>query len=88
MASETEPSWLHFPGFVEKNQSEDRQRLVHRATAPLAAGAIGTTVGVVVCILGGQGIGGGISLAGGALLLWGLHRLGRLGADPPASLDG
>lgn len=88
MASETAPSWLHFPGFVAKNQRQDRQRRVHRATAPLAAGAIGTTVGVVVCISGGQDIGGGLSLAGGALLLWGLHRVGRLGADPPASLDG
>lgn len=73
---------------MEKNQREDRERVVHRATAPLSAGAIGTTIGVIACILGSQEIGGGFALAGGVLLLWGLHRLGRLGADPPEIIDG
>lgn len=88
MASETESTWLDFPGFVEKKQQDERQRAVRLATAPLAAGAIAASVALVLCIAGAQVIGGGLLLSASVLLLWGLHRLGRLGADPPESLGG
>jgi hypothetical protein len=85
MATETESGWLYFPGFVDKNQAEERESAVRRATQPLSAGVVATCVAVVVCVVGGQMLGGTLLLTGSALLLWGLHRLGRLGADPPGS---
>jgi uncharacterized RDD family membrane protein YckC len=74
-----------FSGFVEKKRHEDRQGAVRRASVPLAAGAILASVAVVVCIVGAPVLGGGLLLSSSVLLLWGLHLLGRLGADPPAS---
>jgi hypothetical protein len=85
MASETETGWLGFPGAVEKNQRNERHGAVRRATLPLAAGAATSCVAIVVCVVGARVLGGALLVSGSALLLWGLHRLGRLGADPPAA---
>jgi hypothetical protein len=63
-----------------------RQRTgtVNGATVPLVVGAAGTVGGIVLSLTGPAPLGGVVSLAGLLLQLWGLHRLGRLGADPPA----
>ena len=47
-------------------------------------GALGTVIGIALSVLGAGNLAAGMTLAGAALLLYGLHRLGRLGADPPA----
>jgi len=72
---------------VEKNPHAERSLRVQRATTPLLVGAIGTYAGVVGSVLGADKLGAGVVLASAALLLWGLHRVGRLGADPPGSMD-
>lgn len=53
------------------------------ATQPLTVGAFGVTSGIAASVLGLEDVGAVLTLAGLAMLLWGLHRLGRLGPDPP-----
>jgi len=60
-----------------------RERRVNAATQPLTVGAFGVTSGIATSILGLEDVGAVLTLAGLAMLLWGLHRLGRLGPDPP-----
>jgi hypothetical protein len=68
---------------VAKNRDTDRSRQVARATQPLTVGAFGAISGIACSVLGAEDIGSMLTLAGLGMLLWGLHRLGRLGADPP-----
>jgi hypothetical protein len=62
----------------------DRQQRARLATGPLGVGALGLVLGVVLGLLGQSDLSAALTLTGAALLLWGLHRLGRLGADPPS----
>jgi hypothetical protein len=68
---------------VAKKRDQDRSRQVTRATQPLSVGAFGAISGIACSVLGAEEIGSMLTLAGLGMLLWGLHRLGRLGADPP-----
>ena len=70
---------------MSANGDQERQRRVRLATGPLSVGALGTVAGVALSLLGGGDFAAGMTLAGALLLLYGLHRLGRLGADPPAA---
>ena len=65
------------------NADRERQRRVQLATGPLAVGALGIVLGVAAGLLGAAEMAAATTLAGTLLMLWGLHRLGRLGADPP-----
>lgn len=65
----------------EKN--EGRERRVVGATQPLMVGAFGVISGVATSLLGSEDAGAVLTLSGLTMLLWGLHRLGRLGPDPP-----
>jgi len=69
---------------MSANGDRERERRARLATGPLALGAVATVAGVVLSVLGASDFGAGTTLTGAALLLYGLHRLGRLGADPPA----
>jgi hypothetical protein len=69
---------------MNANGDQERQRRVRLATGPLSVGALGTVAGVALSLLGAGDFAAGMTLAGALLLLYGLHRLGRLGADPPA----
>lgn len=55
------------------------------ATQPLAVGASGVVGGIMASVLGAQNVGAVLTLAGMCMLGWGLHRLGRLGPDPPGT---
>jgi len=70
---------------MSANGDRERERRVRLATGPLAVGALGTVTGVVLSLLGAGDFAAGMTLSGATLLLYGLHRLGRLGADPPAA---
>jgi hypothetical protein len=69
---------------MSTNGGRGRERQVRLATGPLAVGALGTVAGVVLSLLGAGDFAAGLTLSGATSLLYGLHRLGRLGADPPA----
>jgi hypothetical protein len=69
---------------MSANGSHERQRRVRLATGPLWVGALGTVLGIALSVLGVGDFAAALTLAGAASLLWGLHRLGRLGPDPPA----
>ena len=58
---------------------------MNAATQPLIVGAFGVTGGIVSSMLGARDVGAVLTLAGLGLLGWGLHRLGRLGPDPPSA---
>jgi hypothetical protein len=62
---------------------DGRARRAIIATRTLALGALGTVAGVVASVVGLQAAGAVLTLSGILGLLWGLHRVGRLGADPP-----
>lgn len=62
-----------------------RERRVSSATHPLAVGAFGVVAGTALCVVGADEAGAVLTLAGFVMMVWGLHRLGRLGADPPPS---
>lgn len=64
------------------NGSIERQQRARLATGPLLVGALGLVLGVMLGLLGKGDLSAALTLSGAALLLWGLHRLGRLGADP------
>ncbi|MEY2931936.1 MAG: hypothetical protein RL033_2685 [Pseudomonadota bacterium] len=66
---------------MSANGSTERQQRTRRATGPLWVGALGLVLGVMLGLLGKSDVSAGLTLCGAALLLWGLHRLGRLGAD-------
>jgi hypothetical protein len=72
---------------MSANGDRERERRVRLATGPLAVGALGTVAGVVLSLLGAGDFAAAMTLSGATLLLYGLHRLGRLGADPPAALQ-
>ena len=67
---------------MSANGFSERQRQVRRATGPLGMGALGLVLGVMLGLLGQSDVSAALTLSGAGLLLWGLHRLGRLGADP------
>jgi hypothetical protein len=67
-----------------REMSGDRDRHVSRATGPVSVGASGTAAGVALGVMGWEDWSAVFTVAGALMLLWGLHRLGRLGADPPA----
>jgi hypothetical protein len=67
---------------VAKNAKRREQR-VSSATQPLTVGAFGVISGIASSVLGTEEVGAVLTLAGLAMLIWGLHRLGRLGPDPP-----
>jgi hypothetical protein len=69
---------------MAKNGS-GRDRQVSNATQALAVGAVGLSAGIVSSMAGGDDAGAVLSIVGGLMLLWGLHRFGRLGADPPSA---
>jgi hypothetical protein len=68
---------------VAKN-AERRERRVGAATHPLTVGAFGVMSGIASSVLGSEDVGAVLTVAGLTVLLWGLHRLGRLGPDPPS----
>jgi hypothetical protein len=70
---------------MRANGDQNRQQRVRLATGPLCVGALGTVAGVALSLFGGGDFAAGMTLGGALLLLYGLHRLGRLGADPPAA---
>jgi hypothetical protein len=74
---------LHWPPMSTEVSFDERQRRARHATRAIAAGAIGTASGIGVALLGLEGPGTVLTLGGALLLGWGLHRFGRLGADPP-----
>jgi hypothetical protein len=67
---------------VSKN-GEPIERRAFGATQPLMVGAFGVVSGIASSLLGAEDVGAVLTLSGLAMLLWGLHRLGRLGADRP-----
>jgi hypothetical protein len=73
-----------FSEIMNKN-GVGRARDVSSAAQPLTVGAIGICAGIALSITGAEDVGAVLTLAGVLLLLWGLHRFGRLGADPPGS---
>lgn len=62
-----------------------RERRVNSATQPLTVGAFGVVAGIAASVVGAGGAGAMLTLAGLVMMVWGLHRLGRLGSDPPLS---
>jgi hypothetical protein len=70
---------------MSPNGSSDRQRRVRLATGPLLVGAFGTVIGIALSVVKGGDVPATLTLIGAGMLLLGLHRLGRLGADPPRS---
>ncbi|HWO14974.1 MAG TPA: hypothetical protein VNN80_35975 [Polyangiaceae bacterium] len=66
-------------------KTETRAQRVNAATRPLISGAFGVTCGIASSLLGAELAGATLTLAGLGLLAWGLHRLGRLGSDPPGA---
>ena len=70
---------------MSPNGSSDRQRRVRLATGPLLVGAFGTVIGIALSVAEGGDVAATLTLVGAGMLLLGLHRLGRLGADPPRS---
>jgi hypothetical protein len=70
---------------MSANGDRERERRARLATGPLAVGAFGTVAGVVLSVLGAGDFAAGMTLSGAASLLYGLHRLGRLGPDPPVA---
>ena len=64
---------------------ESRARRVSAATQPLVVGAFGVTGGIASSLLEAEAVGAVLTLAGLCMLAWGLHRLGRLGPDPPSA---
>lgn len=68
---------------MSKESFDERQRRSRLATRAIAGGAVGTASGVVASLLGFEGPGMVLTLGGALLLGWGLHRFGRLRADPP-----
>lgn len=71
---------------MSPNGNSDRERRVRLATGPLLVGAFGTVIGIALSVVAGGDVAATLTLVGAAMLLLGLHRLGRLGADPPRSL--
>lgn len=65
-----------------------RERRVNSATHPLTVGAFGVVAGIAASVVGAHEAGAVLTLAGFVMMVWGLHRLGRLGSDPPASRRG
>jgi hypothetical protein len=65
-------------------KAKRRERRVSSATQPLVVGAFGVIGGIASSVFGSEDIGAAFTIGGLAMLLWGLHRLGRLGADPPS----
>jgi hypothetical protein len=68
---------------MNEESFEERQRRSRLAARAIAGGAVGTASGVALSLLGFEGPGLVLTLGGALLLGWGLHRFGRLGADPP-----
>lgn len=68
---------------MSKVSFDERRRRARLALRAVACGALGTASGVVVSLLGVERLGIVLTLGGTLLLGWGLHRFGRLGADPP-----
>lgn len=53
----------------------------------LRVGAVTTAVGIALAASGDPGLARWLVLGGLVLLVYGLHRFGRLGADEPIELD-
>lgn len=70
---------------MDKNQRSDRPGMAMRAARTLAAGAAGTSAAVALSLFGAESTAAGLALMSVPMMLWGLHRYGRLGADPPLS---
>jgi hypothetical protein len=68
---------------MSANGGDERPHRVRLATGPLGVGALGTVLGIALSLLGAGDLATALTLTSAAMLLWGLHRLGRLGADPP-----
>ncbi len=66
-----------------REMSDRDDRHVSRATGPVGVGASGATAGIVLGVMGWEDWSAVFTVAGALMLLWGLHRFGRLGADPP-----
>ena len=62
-------------------RSESKSRSV------LAAAAAATLVGIALCIGENQALGAWVTLAGLLGLIYGVHRFGRLGPEPPLELS-
>jgi hypothetical protein len=68
---------------MSPNGNSDRERKVRLATGPLLVGAFGTVIGIALSVVASGDIAATLTVVGAGMLLLGLHRLGRLGADPP-----
>jgi hypothetical protein len=64
-------------------KGSNRERRVAGATQPLTVGAFGVISGIAISVMGADDVGAVLTIAGLSMLIWGLHRLGRLGPDPP-----
>jgi uncharacterized membrane protein HdeD (DUF308 family) len=62
-----------------------RAARVSGAAQLLIVGAIGICAGIALSVTESEDVGAVLTLVGLALLLLGLHRFGRLGADPPGA---
>ncbi len=63
------------------------ERRAQAASQLLGIGAAGTVVGLALGVVGADGAGVAVTASGFAILLLGLHRYGRLGADPAPDLE-
>jgi len=71
---------------MSPNGNSDRERRVRLATGPLLVGAFGTVIGIALSVVASGDVAATLTVVGAGMLLLGLHRLGRLGADPPGSV--
>jgi hypothetical protein len=65
----------------------NRARRAGSARTLLTVTAAFSAAGIALSVVGDAEIGRWLVLAGGLGLIVGLHRYGRLGADPPLELD-
>ncbi len=56
----------------------------HKARLLITTGAVAACVGIALAVAGDDELSRWLVLGGVAVLVLGLHRFGRLGADPPA----
>lgn len=71
---------------MPKNAWSATERRAQAAAQLLGVGATGTVVGLGLGLMGADGTAVAVAASGFAMLLFGLHRYGRLGPDPGPDL--